>query len=497
MSEPFLTIEGVSKSFPGVQALRDVDLEAYPGEALALIGANGAGKSTLMNILGGVVEKDAGRIRLGGEEVHFRTPLDAAKRSISFVHQEMALLPSMTIAENIFVTSFPRNAISLIRKSDMERECDEIVSRLREGLTPDMRVDTLSPGDQQMVEIARALRTSPRLIIFDEPTSSLTEREKERLFDVIGRLKEDGVTIIYITHILDEVFSICERAAVLRNGESVGGGFIKDLTYQEIVRLMIGEQEIEGYFKRETHTAGETALRVSGLAREGVLNDISLDLRSGEVVGLWGLLGSGRTELVRAVVGLDPIDEGIVALRVDDRLQPLKPKEVHKRVGIITENRRFDGLLLPMTVRENMSLANLRSLIGRLGLVRRVQEEKTTQEYVEELSIKVSSIEQRCGTLSGGNQQKVIVSRWLQRRPQVFLMDEPTRGLDVGAKTEIHRIIGDLAASGAAILVITSDIDEIMALSDRYTVMHKGRIVAELPRGAGKAELMGPATGAL
>ena len=495
MKQAYLRVEAVSKRFPGVQALSEVSLEAYPGEALALIGANGAGKSTLMNILGGIVQRDSGNVRLGGENVQFQSPLDATKNGISFVHQEMALLPSMSIAENMYLTDFPRNSLSLIDKAKMEQQCGSVLSVLREGLEPSMRVGALSPGDQQMVEIARALRTHPRLIIFDEPTSSLTDTEKRRLFEVIQRLKDQGSTIIYITHILDEVFSICDRAVVLRNGQAVGGGAIEDLTYKDIVRLMIGEREIERYFQKESHATSEAALKVSGLSRAGVLSDISFTLNRGEVVGLWGLLGSGRTELVRAIVGLDPIDGGELALYENGKLQPKLPREVHRSVGIITENRRLDGLLLPMTVRENMSLPNLRALTGGSGLVKRSAEKAVTEQYRERLSIKVSSIEQRCSTLSGGNQQKVIVGRWLQRQPEVFLMDEPTRGLDVGAKSEIHQIIENLASRGAAVLVITSDIDEIMSLSDRYLVMHRGNLACELPRDASKTELMSAATG--
>jgi ABC-type sugar transport system ATPase subunit len=491
----FMKIENISKSFPGVKALNRVDLELYSGEALALIGANGAGKSTLMNIIGGVLEKDEGQIFIEGAEVQLKSPIDALRHGISFVHQEMALFPSMTIAENIYLTDFPRNSARIIEKKRMYEECQAILSRLSDTLKPSMRLGDLSAGDQQMVEIARALRTNPKLIIFDEPTSSLTDTEKRRLFTIIDKLKTQGSAIVYITHMLDEVFTVCDKAVVLRNGETVGGGKIKDLDYQTIVKHMIGEKQLDTYLKSTTHVQEEKALEVRDLGYEGVLSDISFSLHKGEVVGLWGLLGAGRSELIRSLVGLDPIQKGEIYLRIDSEMKKVKPKEVHKQVGIVTENRRLDGLLLPMSVRENMSLANLPSFLNKIGLIDTKKESKEAKKYRDMMSIKISSIEQRCETLSGGNQQKVIIGRWLQRNPEIFLLDEPTRGLDVGAKAEIHQLIEDFVSRGAAVLVVSSDIDEIMALSDRFIVLHQGRIVTKLDRDATKTELMSAATG--
>lgn len=496
-SKLFLQIKNVSKRFPGVQALKEVSFEAHSGEALALIGANGAGKSTLMNIIGGVLEKDSGQIFLDGVEMNFKSALDAQNNGISFVHQEMALFASMSIVENIYLADFPKNALSLIKKKEMHKACKKLIGRLNDNLNPKDRLDNLSTGDQQMVEIARALRTDPKLIIFDEPTSSLTDTEKKKLFEIIRLLKEQGSTIIYITHILDEIYSICDRAIVLRDGQTVGGGQLTDLTYQDIVKLMIGEKEIEQYYKARSHARKDKALQVEHFSRIGALRDISFDLYKGEVVGLWGLLGSGRSELIRSMVGLDPIDSGEISISIDGELKKRPPKDIHRRVGLITENRRYDGLLLPLSVRENMSLANLKSFVGRFGLIDKAAEKTMTEKYIDILSIKVTDIEQRCETLSGGNQQKVIVGRWLQREPDIFLMDEPTRGLDVGAKSEIHQLIEDLVTKGAAVIVVSSDIDEIMSLSDRYIVLHQGALVANLPREASKTELMSAAAGAV
>jgi ABC-type sugar transport system ATPase subunit len=496
MNAPYLRIENVKKSFRSVQALKGVNLQAYSGEVLALIGANGAGKSTLMNILAGVLTPDEGSLYLDGKPVSFTNPLEATAQGISFVHQEMALLPSLTIAENMYITTFPRNHTGLIDKKRAYAEGQKVLDDLTDGLDPRTEVRALSTGDQQMVEIARALLTNPRLIIFDEPTSSLTESEKNRLFQVIKRLKSKGATIIYITHLLDEVFTICDRAIVLRDGKVVGGRELSDLTYDDIVRMMIGNEDLARYFHRDSVAPGEVVLKVDSLKSEGVLKDVSFELRAGEVVGLWGLLGAGRTELVRAMVGLDPVDSGTIYLNESGTLESKSPKQILWKVGLITENRREDGLLLPLSLRENMSLANLRSLLKFWPFVDFRREGETVQKYMYRLDIKASSAEQSVGTLSGGNQQKVVVGRWLQRQPKIFLMDEPTRGLDVGAKSEIHQIIDELAQQGATVLVISSDIDELIGLSDRYLVMHQGELVKSLPYGSTKNELMLHATGA-
>jgi ABC-type sugar transport system ATPase subunit len=354
----------------------------------------------------------------------------------------------------------------------------------------------LSPGDQQIVEIARALLGDPKIIIFDEPTSSLTSREKGRLFEIIRSLKEQGVTIIYITHLMDEVFGICERAVVLRNGESVGGGLLKDLNYEDIVRLMIGTQDVGSYFRRHSADIGDTVLRVKDLGRQGVLHNITFELHQGEILGLWGLMGSGRTELARAILGLDSIDEGTLELRKNGSLEIIRPQDSKKWIGMVTENRREEGLLLPKSVKANLSLANLQALVSRLWpLIDAKREAEQAQTYVDRLKIVISSLEQPVETLSGGNQQKVVVGRWLQRQPLIYIMDEPTRGLDVGAKVEIRNVILELAETGAAIILISSDIDQIMGISDRYLVMNRGRITGELPPDASKDELIAAAAG--
>ncbi len=497
MGDVGLRMVGIDKSFPGVHALKDVSLEAVAGEALALIGANGAGKSTLMNVLGGVLRPDRGQIFVHDEVADIHTPLDAARYGIAFVHQEMAMLPTLTIAENLFITTFPTHS-GLIDFKSINEQSARVLARLGCDFPPETRVSQLSPGDRQMVEIGRALLIEPKIIIFDEPTSSLTRREKDRLFQVINGLKADGVTIIYITHFLDEVFTLCERANVLRDGAVVGGGLISELSYQEIVQMMIGTKEVTEYFTHEEAPIGDVILDVKGLSRRGVLDNVGFELRQGEVLGLWGLLGSGRTELLRAIVGLDPVDSGTIRVRSKGELKAIQPQNAKNWIGMVTENRRDEGLLLPMSVKANISLANLRGLVtGLWPLVNNKVETSLAERYVQRLNIKISSLQQTAATLSGGNQQKVVVGRWLERNPIIYFMDEPTRGLDVGAKGEIRTIITELAKSGAALLVVSSELEEIMSVSDRYLIMSRGRITGELPRAATKDELIAGAAGSL
>jgi ABC-type sugar transport system ATPase subunit len=486
---------GIKKSFPGVKALKGVSFEAYPGESLAMIGANGAGKSTLMNILGGVVQADEGDIRIDGQKTPIHSPADAARLGIAFVHQELALMPTLSILDNMLITAFP-NHNGLIDYRRGEVLCREALARLGYDFNLHMQVRDLSPGDQQIIEIARTLLGNSRIVIFDEPTSSLTSREKERLFEIIRFMKSQGTTIIYITHLLDEIFTICERVVILRNGEKVAQTMVRDLTRNEIVEKMIGSHEVVSYFQHHARPPGPVLLTVENLEREGYLDRISFSIHRGEVVGLWGLLGSGRTELFRALMGLDPITGGRVLIDLGRGAHPIKPRSGKNPMGLITEDRRTDGLLLPMSIRHNLSLANLRSFISRLWpFIARRREEAAAKEYVRKLNIRSTSIEQSVATLSGGNQQKIVVGRWLQTAPLVFLMDEPTRGLDVEAKVELHSIISELADSGAAVVFVSSDLDEIMSLSDRFLIMVRGRLVKELPRDTTKHELLATASG--
>jgi len=494
VDQPYLRMIDIAKSFPGVQALKGVNLDAFAGQALGLVGANGAGKSTLMNVLGGVVRADVGHIEILGKTVEINGPLGAALLGIAFIHQELALMPTLSVVENVFISSFTTKG-GLIDFRVAEERCAEALARLGCDVNPRTKVRDLAAGERQLVEIARALLVNARIIIFDEPTSSLTQKEQKHLFAVIESLKKEGVAIIYITHFLDEIFDICERVEVLRDGQTVGGGFCEELTRDGLIRLMIGDT-ISHYFRERKAQIGEPVLEVEGLRREGILEDINFTLHKGEILGLWGLMGSGRTELARCLTGLDPISSGSIKVRTNGALEEISPQDARRWLGLITESRRDDGLLLPMSVTENLSLANLRALLSRIWpFVDSGRERSLGQQFVDVLHIKTPRLEQPVELLSGGNQQKVVLGRWLQRNPAIYIMDEPTRGLDVGAKAEIHKIIADLADESKAILLISSEIEEMMGLSDRYLVLNRGRIVAQYPAGAGKEELMAAAAG--
>ncbi|MDP8924159.1 MAG: sugar ABC transporter ATP-binding protein [Chloroflexota bacterium] len=494
-AQPYLRLEGISKSFPGSNALREACLEAYAGEAHALMGADGAGKSTLMNVLGGVVGKDAGEIFIDGRAVEIRAPRDAAAHGIAFVHQELNMLPAMSAAENIFIDRPPARG-GFVDRSAMVARATKLLDRLGCRFLAEEPVEHLSTGDRQMVEIARAIKSDPRIVIFDEPTSSLTDREKRRLFETIDLLKRGGATVLYITHFVDEIFQLCERVTVMRNGRTVGTAPIDQVSTTDVVRLMIGESEQQARLSQPTGRDGVPVLHARGLIRHGVLHGIDLTLHEGEIVGLWGLLGSGRTELVRALVGLDPLDAGEVQLRRNGLLARVTPGAVHRAAGFVTEDRRGEGLLLPLSVTQNLSLVRLRRLLTRFGLVDRGREQRLAEEMTRRLRVTLASVSQPVATLSGGNQQKIVLGRWLATHPRLFFLDEPTRGLDVGAKTEILKLTVELARSGASVLLISSEPEELMRVCDRYLVMRRGEIVGELPGQAGRAQLLAAVSGA-
>jgi ABC-type sugar transport system ATPase subunit len=489
MSVVHLLIDGVSKSYPGVRALNNVRLEAYRGEALALMGANGAGKSTLMNVLGGVVTPDSGTITIDGRAIAIRSPREAAANGIAFVQQELNVAPSMTVAENVSMTNFPVRA-GLIDKASTRARATALLERLGCTFKADDRVESLGIGDRQMVEIAAALAREPKIIIFDEPTSSLTNREKRKLFEAITRLKKQNVTILYITHFIDEIFEICERVTVLRDGATAGAGGIGEFTPREVVLMMLGTSHSQDRLATLRTSEGSPRLSVKGLSREGAIEDVSFVLRPGEVVGFWGLLGAGRTETVRALVGLDPIDAGRITYDDGHGPRSIAPSELHRHVGFVTEDRRREGLLLSQSVAFNLSLANLHELLGGVGTIDRKKEGGLVQRLIGRLGIKVSGPSQRVGTLSGGNQQKVVFGRWLATEPELFFLDEPTRGLDVGAKNEILTLVVELARAGASVLLICSEVEELMRVCDRYLVMSHGRLVAEFPGDISRSTLM-------
>ncbi|MDX7951450.1 ATP-binding cassette domain-containing protein [Lichenihabitans sp. Uapishka_5] len=494
VSGAYLHLKGITKRFSGVLALDGAELRVNRGEVHALLGANGAGKSTLMNVLGGVVMKDAGEILIDGRPVELKGPRDSIANGIAFVHQELNVLSSMTVAENIFIADLPTRG-PLVDRDLMEERARALLERVGARFSPATRLGSLSTGDQQLVKIARVLVRNPAIVIFDEPTSSLTSRERERLFDIIRALRKGGAAIIYITHFMDEMFQLCDRITVMRNGEVVGTGAVGDYTSPDLVWLMLGDVEQGERIKAPARFTGEPFLRVRGLNRGAAVRNVDFDLRPGEIVGLWGLLGSGRTELLRSLVGLDAKDSGEIRVAVGGTLEPVTPAQLHRMTGFVTEDRRGEGLILPLPVESNLTLASLGRLLGRLRLIRPSAERSLADDLVSRLRIKVARLSQPVRTLSGGNQQKVVFGRWLATTPPLFLLDEPTRGLDVSAKTEILKLTVQLAREGASVLVVSSELEELMRVCDRYLVISRGAIVAEYPGDATRDDLLDAASG--
>ncbi|WEH17827.1 sugar ABC transporter ATP-binding protein [Streptomyces sp. VNUA24] len=478
MSDPdeLLRIEGIRKTFPGVVALDGVDFDLRRGEVHVLLGENGAGKSTLIKMLSGAYTPDAGRILAGGQEVRIHGAQDSERLGIATIYQEFNLVPDLTVAENIFLGRQPRR-FGMIDRKRMEADAAALLERVGVKVSPRARVRELGIARLQMVEIAKALSLDARVLIMDEPTAVLTTEEVDRLFAIVRRLREDGVGIVFITHHLEEIAALGDRVTVVRDGKSVGQ--VPATTPQdELVRLMVG-RSIEQQYPRERGESGEALLVVEGLTRDGVFHDVSFEVRAGEVVGIAGLVGAGRTEVVRAVFGADAYDEG--AVRVGGSAVPRDDvgAALAAGIGLVPEDRKGQGLLLDASVEENLGLVTLRGAT-RGGFVDLKGQRANAARVAERLGVRMAGLHQHVRTLSGGNQQKVVIGKWLLADTRVLILDEPTRGIDVGAKVEIYELVNELTAAGAAVLMISSDLPEVLGMSDRVLVMAQGRIAGEL-----------------
>ncbi|MEG1515856.1 MAG: sugar ABC transporter ATP-binding protein [Clostridia bacterium] len=481
-----LEMKGIVKAFPGVLALDHVNLTVRRGEVLALMGENGAGKSTLMKVLSGVYKRDAGDIFLNGAKVEIANPLASQLMGISIIYQELNLLGNMSIAENIFLGREPKTSARFV---DKKRQCEEARVLLREvglDIDPTVKVARLSTAQKQMIEVAKALSFNAQLIIMDEPTSSLTETETITLFQIIRKLKEKGVSVLFISHRMNEIFEISDRVAVMRDGLMVGSFDTAEITETELISAMVG-RDVKNIFVKEDAPIGEVVLEVKHLSTKSLLRDINFQVRAGEIVGFAGLVGAGRSEVMRALFGIDRKTAGEIYVRgqkvsINSTVDALKCG-----MGLVPEDRKDQGLILSTTVQRNVTLAAL-DRVSSHGFLRKKSERDLTNRYVDALNIKTPSILQRVVNLSGGNQQKVVIAKWMANDPRILILDEPTRGIDVGAKKEIHTLMSELAKRGIAIIMISSELPEVLGMSDRIVVMHEGRVKGELTRAQASQE---------
>jgi inositol transport system ATP-binding protein len=495
--EPLLRMSLIRKRFPGVQALDDAGLEMLPGEIHALLGENGAGKSTLIKILSGAQQPDSGTIEFGGQTVVMVSPHDAQRRGIATIYQEFTLAPNMTIAENVFVGREPGVGF-FVDWRKMASETRAITKRLGLELQPMAIVRGLSVAEQQMVEIARALSMKSRLIVMDEPTSALSSAEVEKLFRIARELKAHGLSIIFVTHRLEEVMQICDRYTVLRDGRLVGSGAIADITIDGIIRLMVGREVKALFAHREREIAGDVVLRVEGLNRQGnaqdqnatVLADVGFEVRRGEILGVAGLVGAGRTEMARAVFGADAFDSGRVIINGREVHIRSPQDAIRNGIGLVPEDRKQQALFLALAVRINLSMASHRQILRWGVFIDETAEHAMVEEYRQKLNIRMASPEQLIASLSGGNQQKVTLARWLALRPKVLIVDEPTRGIDIGAKVEVHNLLFEMAETGIAVVAISSELPEVLAISDRIITMREGRVTGEIKREDATEEIL-------
>lgn len=490
MSDTILQLSGISKRFPGVHALKAVQLTVNRGEVHALLGENGAGKSTLIKIISGVYKPDTGDMWLGGQAARFNNPREAQQRGIATMYQELGLYPELSVAENIFMGHAPRSRYGLVDWRTMEQRARDLLAELNiHDLDVRRKVGTLNVGNRQRVEIAKALSLNAQILIMDEPTAALTEADVDRLFEIVRLLRQRGVGIIYISHRLQEVFQLADRVTVLRDGEYVGTQPVAQTTEAQLISMMVG-RTIDNLFPKMAAPIKDVVLEVKNLVREPLTRNVSFRVRAGEIVGIAGLVGSGRSETAQVIFGVLPAESGDIL--IDGKKVSIQRPADAVRYGIayVPEDRGLQGLVRAMTLRENNSMSILKHIASG-GFIQRGKERQLANAAIQQLSIRAYSTEQIVNKLSGGNQQKIVISKWLASKPRVLMMDEPTRGVDVGAKSEIHRLMSQLAAEqGLAIVMISSELPEILGMSDRILVMREGRIVAEFSRAEANQEVI-------
>lgn len=491
-----IEMDAIEKSFTGNKVLKSVHLDVEAGEIHALMGENGAGKSTLMKILTGIHKRDKGTVKVKGQEVEFTNPKQAEQHGISVIHQELNIIPYLTVTQNMFLgKEMKYGKTGILKSKAMKQQTVENLKRLGvEDINPDAYAGTLSVGQQQMVEIARAIATEAEVLIMDEPTAALTDREIEVLFQVIRKLQSEGVGIVYISHRMEEIFSISNRISVLRDGEYIGTKNSSDTSFEEIVRMMVG-RELGQRFPDRTVTPGETKLEVKNLSRKDWFDDISFTVREGEILGVAGLMGAGRTEVMEALFGAKKSSGGDVFLD-GTKLNIKHPSDAIKAgIGFITEDRKDEGLVLNLSIRENIAIPNLKT-VSDYGVMNKKKERDLVDSLAEKLRVKATSTEQEVKSLSGGNQQKVVIGKWLGIEPKVLILDEPTRGVDIGAKKEIYHIMNELTERGVAIIMVSSELPEVLGMSDRILVIHEGTVASTLNREEADQEtIMQAATG--
>jgi ribose transport system ATP-binding protein len=487
LTDVLLSLRGIQKSFGGVHALRDGNLEVREGEVHLLMGENGAGKSTLMKIVAGMYHRDSGEMLWRGEPASFRTPSEASANGIAMVHQESLLAPHLTIAENIFLGHESASKIGWVDRGALSAKAARVISANGFRLDPAARVEKLTPAGKQLVEICRAIAQGSSLLIFDEPTSSLSESETREVFRIVRELSDRKIAVIYITHRLDELRAVGDRVTILRDGATVHTAALKDLTRDELIQHMVG-RSVASIYQRDSQSRGETLLRARNICR-GILQDISLDLHVGEIVGLGGLMGAGRTELCRVLFGLDRPEKGTLEI-AGKRVSFKTPRDaVAAGIALIPEDRQHHGLALKLPIAHNITMPDLER-ISSFGILRRRNETALAADYRDRLRIKCRTLDQLAGRLSGGNQQKVVIAKWVARGARIFLFDEPTRGIDVAAKQEVFEQMDRLARAGAAVLMVSSELPELIQVADRILVLASGRITGELPSGATQEQIM-------